>query len=549
MKTYILILALIFTANSGLTQELTQTQKLSSLCKVWGFLKYYHPEVAKGKWDWDSVLIKKIPLVEATHNKEELSKVYTDWLSELGNISKYPEQADVHTATPKNKYLQWLNDESVFTRDLSVALENVRKRRDKESNYYVSGTFKKNSGNANFTNEKEYPELTYPEMPIRILTLFRHWNMVEYFFPYKYLIDKNWETVLSDMIPIFYNANDALSYHLAVAQVATELNDCHSITRTGEFRKEYSYGVPFNITVIDKKAIVWGIIKDSLCKLNDIRHGDIIISINDTPVMDKLERLKPYVSHSNYPTLIRNASPLLAAGNTNSVKITFERNGKTETKNIYRYQNDTLLSWMLNTDTAKFKILDDNIGYVNMGLLQELDVHYCMKAMENTSALILDVRNYPNGTMYGICNALSENSRPFVSFTEPDYSCPGAFRSERGYNCGRKNKRPYKGKIVVLHNELTQSHAEFTCMSFKTLQNTTLIGSQTAGADGNVSPIILPGGIRTRITGLGIYYPDGSETQRIGIVPDIEVRPTIEGIRAGRDEVLERAIAFINTGK
>lgn len=39
--------------------------------------------------------------------------------------------------------------------------------------------------------------------------------------------------------------------------------------------------------------------------------------------------------------------------------------------------------------------------------------------------------------------------------------------------------------------------------------------------------------------------PQGSVTQPIGIVPDVEVRPTIEGIRAGRDEVLEAGIREI----
>jgi C-terminal processing protease CtpA/Prc len=72
------------------------------------------------------------------------------------------------------------------------------------------------------------------------------------------------------------------------------------------------------------------------------------------------------------------------------------------------------------------------------------------------------------------------------------------------------------------------------------------VGSTTAGADGNVSEIFLPGGLRTLISGIGIYYPDGTETQRIGIVPDVVVKPTIEGIKKNRDEVLEKAIELIN---
>ena len=82
-------------------------------------------------------------------------------------------------------------------------------------------------------------------------------------------------------------------------------------------------------------------------------------------------------------------------------------------------------------------------------------------------------------------------------------------------------------------------------MAFRARANTTIIGSTTAGADGNVSRIALPGGLSTMISGIGVFYPDGTETQRIGIVPDIEVKPTIEGIRNGKDELLEKAIELI----
>ena len=72
-----------------------------------------------------------------------------------------------------------------------------------------------------------------------------------------------------------------------------------------------------------------------------------------------------------------------------------------------------------------------------------------------------------------------------------------------------------------------------------------MVGSTTAGADGNVSRIPLPGGLHTMISGIGIFYPDKRPTQRIGIVPDVEVKPTLDGVRAGRDEVLEAALRQI----
>ena len=58
-------------------------------------------------------------------------------------------------------------------------------------------------------------------------------------------------------------------------------------------------------------------------------------------------------------------------------------------------------------------------------------------------------------------------------------------------------------------------------------------------------PIPLPGGLRTMISGIGVFYPDRRPTQRVGILPAREVRPTIAGIRDGRDEVLEAALREI----
>jgi C-terminal processing protease CtpA/Prc len=47
-----------------------------------------------------------------------------------------------------------------------------------------------------------------------------------------------------------------------------------------------------------------------------------------------------------------------------------------------------------------------------------------------------------------------------------------------------------------------------------------------------------------RFTGQSVRHADGRQLQRIGILPDIEIIPTIEGVRSGRDEILERAIEF-----
>jgi len=58
-------------------------------------------------------------------------------------------------------------------------------------------------------------------------------------------------------------------------------------------------------------------------------------------------------------------------------------------------------------------------------------------------------------------------------------------------------------------------------MAFKATGNATEIGSQTSGADGRIAYIFLSGGLKTSISGRGVCYPDKTETQRIGAVPDL----------------------------
>jgi C-terminal processing protease CtpA/Prc len=157
------------------------------------------------------------------------------------------------------------------------------------------------------------------------------------------------------------------------------------------------------------------------------------------------------------------------------------------------------------------------------------------------------MRNYPNGTMYEISKFLNAKEKEFAVYTKPDLSYPGRYKWSEPHTSGSDNTNNYKGKVVVLLNEDSISQSEWTAMSFKTAGNTTIIGSQTGGADGNVTVFDLIKGFHTMFSGIGVYYPDKTETQRIGIIPNIEVKPTIKGIQEGKDEVLDRAIQFIET--
>ena len=103
----------------------------------------------------------------------------------------------------------------------------------------------------------------------------------------------------------------------------------------------------------------------------------------------------------------------------------------------------------------------------------------------------------------------------------------------------------YDKPVVILISETTQSNAEYTTMSLRTGENVTVLGNNSIGADGNITYLPLLNGHKITFTSLGIYTPEMGQTQRIGLSPDIEVYPTVEGIKEGKDELKEAAVSYI----
>ncbi|HJZ88723.1 MAG TPA: S41 family peptidase [Polyangia bacterium] len=107
----------------------------------------------------------------------------------------------------------------------------------------------------------------------------------------------------------------------------------------------------------------------------------------------------------------------------------------------------------------------------------------------------------------------------------------------------------YRGKTVMLIDERAISQSEHTALFFEMAAGTKFVGTRTPGANGDVTNLVVPGGIFMSFSGHDVRHADGRQLQRIGIVPDIEVIPTLAGIRAHKDEVLERALRYVKDGR
>ena len=165
--------------------------------------------------------------------------------------------------------------------------------------------------------------------------------------------------------------------------------------------------------------------------------------------------------------------------------------------------------------------------------------------LSQASGVVIDLRGYPTDAGAQILPHLigePENDR-WMHVAK----ITGPFGRSAGWQSFGWNLKPasprVSGKIVFMTDGRAISYAESVMGYVADRKLATIVGSPTAGANGNVQMFALPGRFGITFTGMRVTGHDGKTPHHlIGIKPDITVAPTIAGLRAGRDEVLERAL-------
>jgi hypothetical protein len=539
---------------NGIVLSKSKVEDLDVLGKIWGFLKYYHPSIAAGNYNWDYELFRILPKIVAVKNQKDRNSILNSWVQGVGTFEVNETVRDVNGEVKFNPDLSWM-DQSVLGPELIASLKKVTSAKRSNEHYYIDKI--PDIGNPEFKNERPYDvsmKYRYPDQGFRLLSLYRYWNMIAYFFPYKNLIQENWNKVSSEFIPRFLNAANELEYKLVALALIARIHDTHAnIWGMDNVLEQYKGErfTPLEVTFVENKAVVTNYYNKAFGEATGLKIGDIIETVEGKRVDDIINQKLPLTPASNYPTQLRDIASSLLRTNDTILNITYRHGAKEISGSLKTFKPAEIdvYSRFQKKDTC-FKKVTDNIAWIYPGSIKNEYLPVIIKEVLNMKGLIIDFRCYPSAFLvFTLGEYLLPEPTSFVKFSSGSIETPGLFTIAQPLKVGKSNPDYFKGKTVIIVNEVTQSSAEYHTMAFRTAPGAKVIGSTTAGADGNVSRLSLPGGINSMISGIGVYYPDGRETQRIGIVPDIEVRPTIKGIQDGRDELLEKAIAIIEDNK
>ena len=386
-----------------------------------------------------------------------------------------------------------------------------------------------------------------PPEEYRLLAAFRVWGVFEYLFPYRDLMAEDWELALRQAIPRLLDASTPIAYHLAMSELVAKTQDSHATISSAVLADHFGDATPgIALRTVDGTPVVTTVLPD----VKGVNPGDVVIAVDGQPASARLTELSRYIAASTPQALLRDATDRLLRGRDGSQVAVMLRDAGNHEKTVSltraRGAERLLARGAL---PERIRLLNNNVGYIDLRQITQGEIDGAFERLKDTVGIIFDMRGYPLNTRFGIARWLARE--PEITWARVRrrvlFSPASATIDEVTSRSTLQldPKRHYAGPTVMLIDERAQSQSEETGLVLRAANGTRFVGSPTAGANGDSTAFQVPGGIYVSLTGQGVTYPDGRQLQRVGLIPDVAVAPTLRGIREGRDEVLERAVQVI----
>lgn len=366
------------------------------------------------------------------------------------------------------------------------------------------------------------------------------WNVLEHFWPYWDVVSVDWvaelDTALRDALD-----DRTLDDHVTTLQrLSAAAPDGHArVACPGRARQARP---PFAVDVVDGQVVITAT-ADPV-----VRRGDVIVAVDGRPAGELVSEGEALASGSPQFRRVRARVQFASGPNGSRSILRIRRAGIEQAVTVTRNEK-TLQESSLPSITR----LDDGIYYVDLIRASMPDIAAVMARLAAAPGVVFDVRGHPNGNHRVLSHLLT---RPDDASTwlatphviRPDHQ-PSSVPSWDTEGWELPVLQPHiSGRVAFLVAPETASYGESMMGLVEHYHLGEIVGSATAGANGNIAQIAEPTGCSSVFTGLRVTKLDGGRFHLIGIQPTIPAVRTIDGIVAGRDEVLQKALAYVRTG-
>jgi C-terminal processing protease CtpA/Prc len=315
-----------------------------------------------------------------------------------------------------------------------------------------------------------------------------------------------------------------------------ELHDGHGrIFQPAEAR---GWSLPLLFGWVENELVVTRVADESF----DVRPGDIVERIDGKSAKQVLAEAEALVSAAT-PQFRRWVAlqDLRSGGKDTAVTLDLRRGEEKRSVAVRRTTTDEVDE----VRPAKIGELEPGIFYVDLSRIKDADFNGALPQLAAARGVIFDLRGYPStGTSFlsHLIDAPIQSARWNVPIiTHPDHGPVDEYDTS-----GRWDIRPQAprlhGKLVFLTDGRAISYAESIMGIIEAYKIADIVGEPTAGTNGNINPLDLPGGYRVLWTGMRVLKHNGSQHHGVGIIPTTCISPTLRGVAEKRDEQLEAAI-------
>ncbi len=389
-------------------------------------------------------------------------------------------------------------------------------------------------------SEIDTGQLTANNEFVRLGDIVIAWNVFQHFYPYFEVVGTDWDAQLTNSLEEALSNQNEEDFSYTLRRLVAKLHDGHG--RVRHKRSVEEAGLPFVVGWIENQVVIT-VSKDPTY----FKVGDIVASVDGIPAEQVLLNAEEYISGSPQWRRVNSLRRFGYGKEGTTAELQLLRDDQKLTVQALRDNEDRLSE----PGGPKLKELEQGIFYVDLTKTGMDEITKKINELANAKGVIFNLRGYPKGNHEVISHLLREPDTSGAWMRVPQIIYPDrediVGYTEHGWHM--QPKEPHiKGKVVFLTDGRAISYAESFMGFIEHYQLAEIVGQPTAGTNGNVNPFILPGGFRVTWTGMRVLKHDGSQHHLIGIQPTVPVQRTIQGVKEGRDEFIEKALEIIRGG-
>ncbi|HET9580470.1 MAG TPA: S41 family peptidase [Usitatibacter sp.] len=361
------------------------------------------------------------------------------------------------------------------------------------------------------------------------------WNVARHFYPYWSGVRVDWEQWLREWLAAQPQKQSRHQLRDELRRLIAPLGDGLSGIADLEDKRPRAF-LPISVRPLGERWVV-----EASLVPDRVKPGDIVVAVDGTPATQYFARSMKRESGSAQFVRWRAARDLCFGIGGTKVSLGLERAGKRFDAQL-DYDRNRLAGAPRPDPIAE---LQPGVFYVDLTRLQAAAFKVASASLTSARAIVFDLRGFPSPEAALVLPLWLTGPDHAQWMIVPRFDGPYA-RSTTGWSTGWQLERDAalaKPAKVLLTDARAIRDAESLVGYFAGQKTGRIVGEATAGANGNPVAATLPSGMKFIFTGTRITRHDGSIFHGEGFKPDEEVVPSVAGLAAGRDEVLERAVS------